>query len=131
MQILFTNRHIAFAVESIWENLNYKFKYQLNQLMTANSADDYVQTVEVPEEIMIQIYKSVTNKPEGISSGINHQMNLALFEQIQPLANLEQVQQGAEPNEAARILIAINAINDSNVEVLNAKILNGKTQILE
>jgi hypothetical protein len=84
----------------------------------------------VPEEIMIQIYKSVTNKPEGISSSINHQMNLSLFEQIQPLANIEQVQQGELPNEAARILIAIDAINNSNVEVLNAKILNGKTQIL-
>jgi hypothetical protein len=40
------------------------------------------------------------------------------------------VEGGAEPNEAARILIAINAINDSNVEVMNAKIINGKTQIL-
>jgi hypothetical protein len=98
--------------------------------MTDNPADDYVQTVEVPEEIMIQIYKSVTNKPEGISSSINHQMNLSLFEQIAPQANLSEVEGGAEPNEAARILIAINAINDSNVEVMNAKIINGKTQIL-
>lgn len=56
MQLQFKNTHIAFATATIWINLNYKFKYLLNELLTANSDDDYEQTIEVPEDILVQLF---------------------------------------------------------------------------
>ncbi|MFT3679420.1 MAG: hypothetical protein QM791_04055 [Ferruginibacter sp.] len=132
MVLQFTNRQIFFAVESIWPTLNYKFKFLLNEKVAANQADDFVQTIDVPENVLIDIYSAVTAKPEGVSSGINHETNQALLSQLMPLANLAAVQaQTEEPNEAARILIAVDKINNQNTQFLEAKILNGKTQILE
>jgi hypothetical protein len=131
MLLQFKNTHIFFAIESIWENLDYKYRYQLNQIITANSDEDYVQTLEVPEDILIQIFSTVTVQPEGVAAFINQEMLTELLGQIQPLSNLEAVQAGTEaPNEAARILIAINEIDVANKAVKDAKILRGKNQIL-
>ena len=32
----------------------------INQLVTANPADDYMQTIDVSEDILIQIFSTVT-----------------------------------------------------------------------
>ena len=85
----------------------------------------------MPEDILIQIFSTVTVQPEGVAAFINQEMLTELLGQIQPLSNLEAVQAGTEaPNEAARILIAINEIDVANKAVKDAKILRGKNQIL-
>jgi hypothetical protein len=132
MQLNFKNKYIYFSLEDIWENLNYHFKTLVNQLCTANSDDEFVQSINVPEEILIQIYKDVTVKPEGVAMAINHAMLEDLKPQLAALSNLPDVMAGtAQPNEAARIQIAIGKVDDNNTATLNAKILNGKTQILK
>lgn len=131
MLLQFKNTHIFFATEAIWDNLDYKYKYLLNQQVTANPDDEYVQTIEVPEEILIQIFSTVTVQPEGVAAFINQEMLTELLSQIQPAANLEAVQAGEEePNEASRIMIAIDKISQANKSVKLAKILKGKNQIL-
>ena len=131
MQLQFSNKHIFFALESIWENLNYKFKYMINQIVTANPEDDYMQNIDVPEDILIQIFSTVTVQPEGVAAFINAEMLQALSTQIDAVSNMADVQAGtSEPNEGARIQLAINDIDLANKSVKNEKISRGKTKIL-
>jgi hypothetical protein len=131
MQLQFSTRHIAFALSTIWPTLDYKFKYLVNQQITANPDLDYTQTLEVPENILIQIFSSVTVEPEGVASIINHEMEDLLLSQINAVSNLADVMAGtAEPNEGARILINIQSISEANKAVLQQKIDRGLAQIL-
>lgn len=130
MTLQFKNEHIYFAIDSIWQTLDYKYKNLLHQLITANPDNDFVQTVEVPEHILIQIFSTVTVLPEGVSAGINQQMLLAIMQQVQPLAAFTDGELGDEPNEAMRILLAINEIDIANKAIKAEKILAGKNSIL-
>ncbi|POO76473.1 hypothetical protein C1T30_43000, partial [Bacillus sp. MBGLi97] len=48
------NRHIYFALEAIWTELDYRFKYQINQLVSENDEDDYLQTIQVDKATLNQ-----------------------------------------------------------------------------
>ena len=85
------NKHLYFALESIWNDLDYRFKYQINQLAMANDDDEYEQKIEVNRETIAKIIQSVNLKPQGISREINPEMFIAVQSQIQAL-----VQQGNE-----------------------------------
>lgn len=124
MQIQINNRSIFFAIENVWESLNYKFKYQLNQLVAANSADDYVQTVEIDKDTFVQIMRAVNNQPQGIAKDINKTMYDALAAQI-----TQMVQNGDQ--EAQELLTLMQSILVDNADMLEKKVLNGKTQILQ
>lgn len=138
MQLQFTNRHIFFALDSIWNELNYKFKYTINQLVTANPDDDFVQTVEISEAILVQIFSTVTVLPEGVSAYTNAGMLAALVPQLEAVSNLAAVQAGqldangnpVQPNEAARIQMAIYNVDRANIAMRNEKIARGKAKIL-
>ena len=39
------NKHIYFALEAIWAELDYRFKYQINQLVSEDDEEDYLQTI--------------------------------------------------------------------------------------
>lgn len=132
MTLQFSTRHISFALSTIWQTTNlYKFKYAVNEQITANPDLDFVHSLEVPEDILIQIFSAVTVESEGVASAINHEMEDILLSQINELSNLADVQAGtAQPNEGARMLIAIKAIDDANKAVLQQKIERGLAQIL-
>lgn len=132
MTLQFTTRHISFALSTIWQTTNlYKFKYAVNEQITANSDLDFVHTLEVPEDILIQIFSAVTVEPEGVASTINHEMEDLLLSQINAVSNLADVMAGtAEPNEGARLLIEIKSISEANKAVLQQKIDRGLAQIL-
>ena len=110
----------------------------INQLVTANPADDYMQTIEISEDILIQIFSTVTVLPEGVAAYTNADMLQVLAPQIAAVSNLADVMAGAvdtngdpvQPNEGARIQIAINSIDQANIAVRDEKILRGKTKIL-
>lgn len=132
MQLSFKNEHIFFALDEIWESLNYKFKYQINQLVIINSEADFVQTVSVDEETLIKVVESLSAQREGIAVLINKEMQSALEPQLLQASNIELVQAGTEePNEASRVLMAIDAINKRNADMKSAKVENGKLQILK
>jgi len=131
MTLQFSNTHIFFALEAIWDNLNYKFKYAINEIVAANPDDDYMQTIDISEDILIQIFSTVTVQPEGVAAFINAEMLAELAPQIAAVSNIADVQAGtAAPNEGARIQIAINDIDVANKAVKAAKILRGKNKIL-
>lgn len=118
------NKHLYFALESIWDNLDYRFKYQINQLAMANDDDEYKQKIEVNRETIAKIIQSVNLKPQGISREINPEMFIAVQSQIQAL-----VKQGNE--EAIEIAQDMAKATATNTEMLNAKIASGKEQILK
>lgn len=118
------NKHLYFALESIWNDLDYRFKYQINQLAMANDDDEYEQKIEVNRETIAKIIQSVNLKPQGISREINPEMFIAVQSQIQAL-----VQQGNE--EAIEIAQDMAKATLANTEMLNAKITSGKEQILK
>ena len=104
--------------------LDYRFKYQINQLAMANDDDEYEQKIEVNRETIAKIIQSVNLKPQGISREINPEMFIAVQSQIQAL-----VQQGNE--EAIEIAQDMAKATLANTEMLNAKIASGKEQILK
>lgn len=117
------NRHIYFALEAIWTELDYRFKYQINQLVTENDEDDFLQTIQVDMATLNQILVSVNNKPQGVAREINPEMFLTILPQVQALA-------GGGNQEAIDILTDMKAATATNDTLKNAKIINGKTQIL-
>ena len=80
------NKHIYFALEAIWAELDYRFKYQINQLVSEDDEDDYLQTIQVDRATLNQILISVNNKPQGVAREINPEMFMAILPQVQALA---------------------------------------------
>ena len=117
------NKHIYFALEAIWTELDYRFKYQINQLVTENDEDDFLQTIQVDMATLNQILVSVNNKPQGVAREINPEMFLTILPQVQALA-------AGGNQEAIDILTDMQAATVTNDALKNAKIQNGKTQIL-
>lgn len=142
MELQITNREIFFAVENCWNELNYKLKTQINKLVSANDDEEFVQTVDVDAQSFILIMKAVNSQPQGIAKDINPPMHLALKAQILKLVEPVMVQLALITNEEeinhykaqnADILMMaekVQSILKENDDMLEAKILNGKTQIL-
>lgn len=142
MELQITNREIFFAVENCWNELNYKLKTQINKLVSFNSEDNFVQTIDIDAQSFIFIMKAVNSQPQGIAKDINPPMHLSLKAQIlklvEPvLAQLALITNEEEINhykaQNADILMMaekVKSILIENEAMLEAKILNGKTQIL-
>jgi hypothetical protein len=142
MKINITNKDIFFAVENCWEQLDYKLKYQLNQLVSQNSEDDFVQEIEINAAMFILIMKAVNGQPQGVSKDVNPAMHLKLKEQIMQqaapvmahLQNLSDEKEIEDFKELHKDILEIaenvQLILQTNLKMLEAKILNGKTQIL-
>jgi hypothetical protein len=124
MIVQVTNRQISWCIESIWNQLDYKFKYQINQLINENPQEEYLQTIDITPKTFIQIMNAVNAQPQGIALDINPPLYDSLKAQILHLA-----QQGNE--EAQLVLAEMVGILSKNQQILAAKIENGKTQILE
>ena len=141
MQLQFKNSQIYFAVESIWAQIDYRLKFQLHNLVAANSEDDFIQTVDVQPNDFIQIYRAVSAQPEGVATKANETLEDDLMPQLIAAHNLQPVMVNnafshfepvpdVEPNEAGQIILGIQQIKQENRAVRDAKVLNGKTQIL-
>jgi hypothetical protein len=142
MELQITNREIFFAVENCWNELNYKLKTQINKLVSENSEDNFVQTIDIDAQSFIFIMKAVNSQPQGIAKDINPPMHLALKAQILALVEPVLKQLALITNEEeinhykaqnADILMMaekVKSILKENEAMLEAKILNGKTQIL-
>ena len=123
MEIQISNRHIFFAVENCWVNLDYRFKAHINELVSDNDSESHVQTVRIDKKSFLQIMNAVNSQPQGIALAINPEMYDALKVQV-----LQQAGQGNA--EAIEIAQEMAAILVANADMLEKKILNGKTQIL-
>ena len=142
MELQITNREIFFAVENCWNELNYKLKTQINKLVSENSEDNFVQTIDIDAQSFILIMKAVNSQPQGIAKDINPPMHLSLKAQILKLVEPVMAQLALITNEEeinhykaqnADILMMaekVQSILKENEAMLESKILNGKAQIL-
>jgi hypothetical protein len=123
MKIKITNKEIFYTTDLIWPLINYKLKFQLNKLVSENSDLDFIQEVDIDIESFIQIMRSVNSIPHGIVIDVNPILYNKLKEQI-----FSKAQTGDE--EAIEIAKQMEQIIYDNLSMLNNKIINGKTQIL-
>ena len=142
MELQITNREIFFAVENCWNELNYKLKTQINKLVSENSEDNFVQTIDIDAQSFIFIMKAVNSQPQGVARDINPPMHLSLKAQILKLVEPVMAQLALITNEEeinhykaqnAEILMMaekVQSILKENEAMLESKILNGKAQIL-
>lgn len=71
MKLKFKNEHIYYAIEPLWNSvsLDYKFKTQIDNLISGKPDNDVLQEIEISKEILVQIYKS-TNRPVHSPRGL-------------------------------------------------------------
>ena len=123
MEIQIKNKHVYWATESCWNALDYRFKAQINTLVTENSEDEFEQTLSINKETFVQVMNAVNSQPQGIALAINPELYDSLKAQLVTAAQQGDV-------EALEIAQAMEAILLTNAGYLEAKILSGKTQIL-
>lgn len=142
MELQFTNKQIFFALESIWNQLDYRFKYQINQLVTANEADDYLQTLSIDRATLMQCYRAMSNGSYGCTVDMaevllgdlrtqlttkgNYADYVAYIESLETASPLPKV----EPDEYTQSILDVQAYKLEDKALENAKIVNGRAQIL-
>lgn len=142
MVLQVTNKQIFFAVENCWDSLPFAFRVQLYNLVTANDAEDFVQSVDIDADTFVKVMLAVNSQPQGIAKDVNPEFHLSLKNQILKqampilthLATLTDEAEIAAYREANKEVLTIaervQSILDDNLQMLANKILNGKTRIL-
>lgn len=141
MTLKFTNEQIYFVLSDIWHKLDYKFKTHINTIVTANDVDDYEQTVTIGVDTLIQCYNAISEGSYGAVTDMAEELLPSLKTQLYTASNLTEFETYmaladktgvpiVEPNEYTLALIEIGNLKARDVSVRDAKVLNGKTQIL-
>lgn len=136
MKLQLKNKHIFFALGDIWEMLNYKLKFQINEIVTVNEDLETLQDVEFSRNDLELIISSVNNRPQGIAREINPEMFMAILPQVQAIIQGE-LQGGWKLNdnkdnytEAMLILQDMQQASTRNDNMKNMVIEQGKYKIL-
>lgn len=136
MKLQITNKHIFFALGDIWEVLNYKLKFQINEIVTANEDLETLQEVEFSRYDLELILNSVNNRPQGIAREINPEMFMAILPQVQAIVQGEIIN-GWKLNdekdnytEAMLVLQDMQQASLRNDNMKNMNIEQGKYKIL-
>ena len=136
MKLQLKNKHIFFALGDIWEVLNYKLKFQINELVTKDSDLETVQEMEFTRSDLELVISSVNNKPQGMSREINPEMFMAILPQVQAIVQGE-LQGGWKLNdnkdnytEAMLILQDMQQASTRNDNMKNMVIEQGKYKVL-
>ena len=136
MKLQLKNKHIFFALGDIWEVLNYKLKFQINEIVTKDSDLETVQEMEFTRSDLELVISSVNNKPQGMSREINPEMFMAILPQVQAIVQGE-LQGGWKLNdnkdnytEAMLILQDMQQASTRNDNMKNMVIEQGKYKIL-
>lgn len=129
MLLQFKNEHIFYALEPVWNqpDFDYKFQTHINALVVANSDNDFIQDVEISKENLLQIYRAVSRQPEGMAAAINK----AIKELLLPQLLAESNNNDNDPNEAYSIILSIQALDQADIEARETLIEKGKNKILE
>ena len=136
MKLQLKNKHIFFALGDIWEVLNYKLKFQINEIVTANEDLETLQEVEFSRNDLNLIINSVNNRPQGIAREINPEMFMAILPQVQKIVQ-DEIKDGWKLNEekdnyteAMLILQDMQQASLRNDNMKNMIIEQGKYKIL-
>lgn len=140
MKIKLKNKHLFFALESAWSRLDYKLKYQINQLVTIDDKEDTMQEIDFSRSDLLIIIPIVNAQPQGIAREINPEMFLMVQSQVQAII-MEEMKSGWKPkldengnvtNKTEAMLIAedMQSATDKNDEMKANMTAYGKEQIL-
>ena len=136
MKLQLKNKHIFFALGDIWEVLNYKLKFQINELVTKDSDLETVQEMEFTRSDLELVISSVNNKPQGMSREINPEMFMAILPQVQAIVQGEIIngwklnEEKDNYTEAMLILQDMQQASLRNDNMKNMIIEQGKYKIL-
>ena len=136
MKLQLKNKHIFFALGDSWEVLNYKLKFQINELVTANEDLETLQEVEFSRNDLELIINSVNNRPQGIAREINPEMFMAILPQVQAVVQGEIIngwklnEEKDNYTEAMLILQDMQQASLRNDNMKNMIIEQGKYKIL-
>ena len=142
MELQFTNKQIYFTLESIWGQLDYRFKYQINQIVSANDVDDYLQDITIDVPTLMKCYNAMSGGAYGCTVDMAEILLDSLRTQLLAKANIVEYKEYIAsletdnplpeviPNEYTISLLEIQKLKDKDKEKETSKILNGKTQIL-
>jgi len=136
MKLQLKNKHIFFALGDIWEVLNYKLKFQINEIVTANEDLETLQEVEFSRNDLELIINSVNNRPQGIAREINPEMFMAILPQVQAIVQGEIIngwklnEEKDNYTEAMLILQDMQQASLRNDNMKNMIIEQGKYKIL-
>jgi len=136
MKLQLKNKHIFFALGDIWEMLNYKLKFQINEIVTANEDLETLQEVEFSRNDLELIISSVNNRPQGIAREINPEMFMAILPQVQAIVQGEIIngwklnEEKDNYTEAMLILQDMQQASLRNDNMKNMIIEQGKYKIL-
>ncbi len=125
MNIQISNEHLFFVIESIWDMLDYRFKYHINQLVSQNSAHDFVQTVTLDVATLGQCYKAISTKGYGFTCNMADILIVDLKNQLIAAADFQDPEN--EYTNALELLAQFKVNDDA---IYEAKVANGFTQIL-
>lgn len=136
MKLQLKNKHIFFALGDIWEVLNYKLKFQINEIVKANEDLETMQEVEFSRNDLELIINSVNNRPQGIAREINPEMFMAILPQVQAIVQGEIIngwklnEEKDNYTEAMLILQDMQQASLRNDNMKNMIIEQGKYKIL-
>ncbi len=123
MTILIKNRHIYFCVENCFMQLSNSFTSQLFNKVSVDDSEEFVQEIEIDKATFLTVMNAVNSQPQGVALDINKEIYDSLKLQL-----IEKANNGDA--EAVEILTEMANILEYNAGILQAKILNGKTNIL-
>ena len=136
MKLQLKNKHIFFALGDIWEMLNYKLKFTINEIVTVNEDLETLQDVEFSRNDLELIISSVNNRPQGIAREINPEMFMAILPQVQAIVQGEIIngwklnEEKDNYTEAMLILQDMQQASLRNDNMKNMIIEQGKYKIL-
>lgn len=117
------NEYIYFAVESVWDNLDYRLKFQLNQKCSLDSDNNTIQDIDVNISDLQALITAVNNQPQGIAREINPEMFTSVVAQLQTAA-------AGGDEEAQEMLLLVQNTTALNEQLKQNKILSGKERVL-
>lgn len=119
IQVTFTNKEIALAISTCFEQLSKRFQIYLADKYKQNSEDTYVQTIDIDAENLAKIYAATSTIPEGEIGKLNTEMKAKLLPILSSLIETGNT-------EAQEVVQKIQEIDTQNNQTKEAKILMGK-----
>lgn len=127
MILQFTNKQIFFSLESIWSILDYRFKTHINQLVTTNSNEDFIQDITIDVPTLMQCYKAMSSGAYGCTTDMAEELLDSLRTQLLEKASIE----GEEQQDAIDTLTAIQELKVKDVENCDRNIQESLSIILQ
>lgn len=151
MELKFKNKEIFLVLSPIWVNLfDYKFKTHINSLVTANSDDEFEQTVTVSITTLSSCYFAVSQSAYGNVVDMANDLLVSLRDQLIAKSNITEyteyqqavyennqlpeedriVIEEVTPNEYTQALLQIVKFKEDDATMLTRRLNSGKEQIL-